>query len=427
MLWDPEPHDPDEEPSSPRLLKASVDLGPEKEHISAPPSPQRPPAHSGRKARQDPGLAVLIPGQADPNFYTEVLDSSSGSSGSPAMTDQAGPGHATRVGGPEADQDALIDSRLVNAKALGEKAAAALSESALGSSAEPREPAKRVDSAHDEVPQSTETKQSRSGRATPLKLQTSSTVPPVQDDSIATSPTLAKYAIPVEEGNIGTLPALQPTSPTSHGIPTSPQSERLPSFRQLTQLADAATQQENRAPQYSHHHSQSFGSAAAQSPSLPYHIPSNTQMSPNSQYTFSAARSPTSTMGDHYSSPTQMAGNPYYMERRASVFHEHPIGMPPSLPSASSSGESHGPGGSSTDGYSTNHTTPIDSAVLPDGIQRNIPILPPPRGMPPHSAAMLLSGFKCDYPGCEAAPFATQYLLRYLPPLTSRARREENH
>ena len=134
-------------------------------------------------------------------------------------------------------------------------------------------------------------------------------------------------------------------------------------------------------------------------------------MSPSSQYTFST-RSPTSALSDHYSSPAQMHGSAYYMERRTSNIYDHAIGMPPSLPSASSSGESHGPATSSTDGYSTSQTTPVDSAaMLHDVAQRGMPILPPPRGMP-QSAAVLIGGFKCDYPGCEAAPFATQYLLR---------------
>lgn len=410
MLFDRES---DEEPASPRLqLVQPAYLVPEPTEQD--PTPRELSVDSRRpfNPQTDPGLRVLL-GPGYTASHIEALDSPSESVsyGSPAMTDQGGVSQATPADESLSEPDTSIDSRLVDPKALGAQAAAALATEATSEPrGEPREPAKRVDSAQDnELPQATSFKPPvQSERATPLKLQTGAPIPG-SDDTITTSPRLARHTIPVEEGNAGTLPALQPTSPTASGIPTSPQSERLPSFRQLTQLADAATQQDIRAPQYSRHHSQSFGSATAPSPVLPYHIPPNPQMSPNSQYAFSA-RSPASTMGDHYSSPTQYAGNPYYMDRRTSAIHDHAVGMPPSLPSASSSGESHGP---STDGYSTSHTTPIDSgAIFPDGAQRNMPILPPPRGMP-QTATMMIGGFKCEWPGCDAPPFATQYLLRY--------------
>lgn len=416
LLYERASHDADEEASSPLLQPVTA------AYLARPTDP--PPssraeaetAHAQPRIspRRDQGLGVLGLAHVIPHFHVDVLDSSSDtlSHGSPAMTDSAGPGQSTGVDHPPADHHATIDSRMVDAKAL---ASAAL-EATTHPPTESREPAKRVDSAQDELPKSTAVKpQPPSGRATPLKLHTGGP-PPGSDDTITTSPTLARHAIPVSEGNAGTLPALHSASPSANAAPTSPSSERLPSFRQLTgqltELADAAGQHEPRVPHYGRHHSQSFGSATAPSPMLPYHIPPNTQMSPSSQYAFSA-RSPTSAIGDHYSSPTQIPGNAYYMERRTSNFPDHPIGLPASLPSASSSGESHGPPSSSADGYSTAHTTPVDSAVIPDGMQRNMPILPPPRGMPPQNAAFLPGGFKCDYPGCEAAPFATQYLLRY--------------
>ena len=412
MLFD-DSHDSDQEPSSPQLQEVPPAYQVAEETEKSPSPEEGLEAPRRVNPRRDRSLPVLF-GQSYSQFHAEISDSSSEtvSNGSPAMTEQVGVGPATRADVPASDPDASIDSRLVDAKALGEQAAAALATEAIKTAhGEPREQAKRVDSAHDDLPQSAAVKQSKSDRQTSLKLHTCGPLPGA-DETIATSPRLARHAIPVEEGNAGTLPALQPISPTTNGISTSPRSEKLPSFRQLTELADAATHHENRVPQYSHHHSQSLGSGTAQSPVLPYHIPPTTQMSPSSQYTFSA-RSPTSTIGDHYSSPTQYPGNAYYMERRTSAIHEQ-MGLPPSLPSASSSGESHGPASSSTDGYSTSHTTPIDSAVLQDGMQRSIPILPPPRGMPPQSTTLLLGGFKCDYPGCEALPFSTQYLLRYI-------------
>lgn len=402
MLFEPEPHESNEDPSSPRLTSIPAAYSIREEEPSLP-QQEVPATRPHISPRHDPGLDVL--GYSHLRIHAVESSPESASVGSPAMTDQAGSSQTAQRDEPTSEEH--VASEKIAAKAVA--VAALAKEGTPQSPPESREQAKRVDSAHDELPQATVPKQQpRSGQATPLRLQTSGTVS-ASDDTITTSPRLARHAIPIEEGNVGTLPALQqPTSPVTNGAPTSP--ERLPSFRQLTQLADAATQQENRAPQYSHRHSQSFGSATAPSPVLPYHIASHPQMSPNSAYAFSA-RSPTSAIGDHYSSPTQYPGNAYYMERRTSTLTDHPLGMPPSLPSASSS-ESHGPGGSSTDGYSTTHTTPIDSTLIPDGVTRNMPILPPPRGMPPHSAAMLIGGFRCDYPGCEAAPFATQYLLR---------------
>ena len=55
----------------------------------------------------------------------------------------------------------------------------------------------------------------------------------------------------------------------------------------------------------------------------------------------------------------------------------------------------------SPDGYSTTHTTPID---LPNGTPSPTQSL---SGIP-----WSTMGFKCDYPGCTALPFQTQYLLR---------------
>lgn len=222
-------------------------------------------------------------------------------------------------------------------------------------------------------------------------------------ESITTSPNLSKHVITKADGRPETLPAFQHHSPTKEGgagSPTLPPIHQIVTtqpFRPLDELAEAATQQD---PRYAHQHRQSFGSATPQSPILPYHpYPGHVQMSPSSQHAYSA-RSPTS--GFEYGSPTQYA-HPiaYYTDRRTSGPTDHPPPPPPSLPSVSS-GESHGPA-SSADGYSTAHTTPID---VPDATPRHI--LPPPPGM------VIAPGYKCDFPGCNAPPFQTQYLLRFV-------------
>ena len=270
----------------------------------------------------------------------------------------------------------------------------------------------RVDSAQEQVPQLPQEKRPpRSGRASPPpKLVTDErSVQRPEPETITTSPILRKNMMMNPEGPASTLPPLQQQTPVSQdGNSTSPKTETLPPIRQVTgplsEFADVAIQQP-----YSHHQSPSFGSTTSQSPMLPYHYPPSNQTSPSSQYPYSAM-SPTSTIGDtQYGSPTQHSSRAYF-HRRSSGAIDHVRQLPASLPSASS-GESHGHA-SSTDGYSTStaHTTPIDAPPAPDPT-RQVPILPPPPGMP-QSAIVVNSGFKCDWPGCTAPPFQTQYLLR---------------
>ncbi|TKA45486.1 hypothetical protein B0A54_04025 [Friedmanniomyces endolithicus] len=108
-----------------------------------------------------------------------------------------------------------------------------------------------------------------------------------------------------------------------------------------------------------------------------------------SQYDY-GARSPTSTISEvaHpvYGSPIQYTVQAaYYADRRrASVATDHP-----------------GP---------TAHTTPTNQALSGENMSRPVPILPPPSGMP-QNAMMVLGGFECDWDGCTAPPFQTQYLL----------------
>jgi hypothetical protein len=84
----------------------------------------------------------------------------------------------------------------------------------------------------------------------------------------------------------------------------------------------------------------------------------------------------------------------------------------PRLPTGSSSGDSYGGYPSSgTEGYSTNHTTPID---IMEHTPR--PMLPPPPGMhaqPIQPPPIMIPGpYKCDVPNCTAGTFQTQYLLK---------------
>jgi hypothetical protein len=113
--------------------------------------------------------------------------------------------------------------------------------------------------------------------------------------------------------------------------------------------------------------------------------------------------------GHRYTSPPQYPTAAYYHNRRSSsVLTEAPPSFPPSVPSlpSQSSGESYATSSTNPDGYSTTHTTPIDGSVPLDSLPR--PLLPPLSGI----TGVAISGFQCDYPGCTAMPFQTQYLLR---------------
>ncbi|KAK3691291.1 hypothetical protein LTR37_018736 [Vermiconidia calcicola] len=220
-----------------------------------------------------------------------------------------------------------------------------------------------------------EKRQSRSGRNSPALTIQTLPIPHRQLDAIdtlATSPTLGKHMrVRKTEDSAQILPALQTTSPLKDAA-SSPQAGKLPSFHQvvarevghlgaLDELAELSGQQS------SHHHSPSVGSATALSPSLAYHYGANSRTAASPYYVIpGCARSPTSTTnGDNiYASPTQQSNRAYFNDRRSSAPAERHPAPPPSLPSASSSGESYG-ATSSTDGYSTAHTTPIDAPERP--------------------------------------------------------------
>lgn len=99
-----------------------------------------------------------------------------------------------------------------------------------------------------------------------------------------------------------------------------------------------------------------------------------------------------------YGSPKPYHTSAYFATRRPSTVAESTPRPPASLPStSSSSGTSQGPG------YSTTQTTPIDSTPIAEGT-------PKPFGQQ-QKPGPVMSGFKCEYPNCNAAPFQTQYLL----------------
>ena len=305
-------------------------------------------------------------------------------------------------------------------------------------------PNPRVDSAQSAEEQSPKRPPPQVLPKSPLKLQTSSSDPGPrlrsegQSDTILTSPTIGRHVMSASEDRELILPPVKPGSPAQERrLSGSP--NKLPSFQhlagqvgQLTDLADAAETQRG-TPHLAHSrpNSMSYMPTHAPSPRLPFHsYPGGPQMSPITQshpYFANATRSPTGTLSDMhipgYGSPTQYpAPLAYYGHQRRSSAATDPTYSIPSVPSmpSGSSGESQGLPGSSTEGYNAAHAAPVDPGPMIEGqTPRHIPILPPPRGMPPAAAIPIAGGFKCDEPGCTAPPFQTQYLLRYAATLTN--------
>ena len=118
-----------------------------------------------------------------------------------------------------------------------------------------------------------------------------------------------------------------------------------------------------------------------------------------------------------FTTPSALSDPSYgaYNHRCASAADGVPP-LVPNLPTASSSGDSYGGYlSSSTEGYSTNHTTPIDVGQVSESTPR--PMLPPPPGMHsmsqlPPAPIMIPGPYKCDVPNCTAGTFQTQYLLK---------------
>lgn len=129
-------------------------------------------------------------------------------------------------------------------------------------------PAHRVDSAQESVESIPKLPEQDAGRGkedtSPLTLQTTMPPPAPSDaqDSIAQSPTLRKHVIQVGESSTHTLPGVHATSPTTETVVNRRRKESLPSFKQLADLADIASQQsttsEARPPMPARQHSHSI-------------------------------------------------------------------------------------------------------------------------------------------------------------------------
>ncbi|KAF2197001.1 hypothetical protein GQ43DRAFT_227145 [Delitschia confertaspora ATCC 74209] len=234
----------------------------------------------------------------------------------------------------------------------------------------------------------------------------------------AASPKLPELDIPVSGASPSQrLPALQdPTSPSRDGPGSPNQERRLPSFRHLSELAETAINEQNESRVNGYSHRPSISSTGQSPPAASRHFSISSQRSPMSGLPPLSATSPTSANSEFSTTQdvflrsqhsTLFSNNP----RRPSVVSENGPPFPGTLHS----------GATTTDGYQSSDTlspgsqpTPIENRThrmsLEDAIANRtlpLPIGPSIQHIPPHGSG----GFKCEYPGCTAPPFQTQYLL----------------
>lgn len=237
------------------------------------------------------------------------------------------------------------------------------------------------------------------------------------DHSPATSPNLRDLAIPDSQASPDErLPALQnPTSPNRDSTAGSP-NQSLPSFRHLSEIAEQASQEnEHRASidhraSFSHRPSISSTGAPALSPTLVSRFPpnGNSRRSPPTQFPPLNPLSPVNshTGADIKHSPPSNYSVYASSSRRQSSLSDTAF-PPPLTLSTTSTNESYGSRGSDAYAHSPPMRPRSDSHRMSiDGITHPNPASI--QHVPPHGS----TGFKCDYPGCNAPPFQTQYLLK---------------
>lgn len=286
---------------------------------------------------------------------------------------------------------------------------------------------------------------SKVGTAAPISPRT-------REHSIATSPRLRKYTIsPRQQPEIPeVLPAMHASSSAILASPRGRQS--LPSL--VDQLGPLAGNQAIPAPSLppsTHRASFPNNSAAAVAAASLLHSPSKDRPSgrlPNPLHTSRSSTAPyITTYTTTESSPASTVSalsprefrpvgpnNPLPKSPPSALGHPNPLTRsppsavnyvpvhPPHAPSASMTPQSEvqTPLSASTQhsvqtlssGSSPRNDTAPDFGT-PVGTPRNPPP-PPTTGTASSSSSntVIQGGYKCDYPGCKAAPFQTQYLLK---------------
>ena len=214
------------------------------------------------------------------------------------------------------------------------------------------------------------------------------------------------------------LPALQPQSPMNDA--TSPNTQqRLPSISNMVgDLARSASISEEVRTNSGLVHRQSISSLTASPTSRvrQMSISSHTPASPFPPLSALSASSPMSANSD------MQRGDIFLRSGSGQVF-----GADNRRPSQASENGRYAPSlqsGSPSEGYQssdgpspgTQHT-PIENRPRLHSLDGALAsasaiILPPPNGSGIQQIGSLGGTFRCDYPGCNAAPFQTQYLLK---------------
>lgn len=208
----------------------------------------------------------------------------------------------------------------------------------------------------------------------------------------------------------------------------SPKAERLPSFRHISKIADAASEEASRPNNYAPVPPPPPvyppPPVATQSPVLPQQpYPTNLQINP-AAFGYGQQTSPADAYNGFYypnpTSPTSSFGSNSYHARRQSHPHLYTtvVPQPPPLVTVStnsSSGESYGRHSSMGDAVSTAQTTPLEASSIPAELAGRPPppILPAPQPQSQNHMDQSNPGrWVCEHPGCSAAAFPSQYLLK---------------
>lgn len=213
-----------------------------------------------------------------------------------------------------------------------------------------------------------------------------------------------------------TLPALQAPSPARDGATTSP-SQQLPSFRHIDDIARSATNdhEATRANSISFPHRQSVSSVGASPTSMVRQL-SMSSHSPATPFPSLSASSPMSAhdLPHRVDLFLRTSGGGAFGTDARRPSHAASDNSPytATLHSASTSDSYQ-----SSEGISPGtQQTPIEQRprhMSLDGALASR-VLPPPlgSGLQQNVTQHIVGSFKCDYPGCTALPFQTQYLLK---------------
>lgn len=237
------------------------------------------------------------------------------------------------------------------------------------------------------------------------------------DINAATSPGLRQLTIPQPRGlSTDTLPALQAPSPARDGSTTSPV-QQLPSFRHMDDIARSASS-DHEANRVNGFPQRQSVSSSGQSPTSRVRQLSIGSHSPATPFTSLSAAS-LSASSPMSANDSLQRGDLFLRSAGGSVFGDarrpsHAASdCAPYNALQSASSESY----QSSDGLSpASQPTPIEQRprhMSLDGALASR-VLPPPvgSGLPQSIPSHATGSFKCDYPGCNAAPFQTQYLLK---------------